>query len=416
MSNTDQPVPAGFSRVEVPDRIAELGFSFLLPADWRRVDLPPDEPKFDQPDYFIPLSINMAVYGAIVFVVAARPAYDDGAVDAWLSYLCGSQKIHRDVIRATQVGPHPAVACDGEQPSEAGPMKLRLTLLEDGGRMVNIMAMAPAALWGSVEPTLKTMIESVRLATPRGPTVRLIMDPANVPPPEQEQPAKPAAKEEAKPAAAEAAVDAASTLAANATSEASSNDDVNRPTSYAEMATADDAASLDPEHPTNARLRDNGVGFTPRVLATHEDEKCCTVGAGAIVATMRIPFGWHALDDGKRTLVYDPAGKIQVNLSLRRADGLADDALLQRTLAELSQEQSNLQHLRMELMGQQVLAVRGLVIDGERLEQAYLLRRPPAEMDGLVLFTRVTAAPDDMVRAMNLAEVLHRDLAIGGQR
>ena len=98
-----------------------------------------------------------------------------------------------------------------------------------------------------------------------------------------------------------------------------------RPTQAVDVALADDTASLDPDHPINARLRDNGIGLVPRVIMVATRDKFASLGAAAIESVFRVPFGWHVIDDGKRTLVFDPGGSVQINLDLRAA---TPDALL----------------------------------------------------------------------------------------
>ena len=57
----------------------------------------------------------------------------------------------------------------------------------------------------------------------------------------------------------------------------------------------------------------------PRVLAVDEVKKCTLIGSGALQVVMPIPTGWHAIDDGKRTLLFDTnsrAGNMQINFNL----------------------------------------------------------------------------------------------------
>ena len=70
-------VEASYERVAVsPEGHPGLGFSFDLPKNWRMVELPNEPEQFDKPTYFLPLLVCMAAYGAVVFSVGARPAYE----------------------------------------------------------------------------------------------------------------------------------------------------------------------------------------------------------------------------------------------------------------------------------------------------------------------------------------------------
>jgi hypothetical protein len=180
------------------------------------------------------------------------------------------------------------------------------------------------------------------------------------------------------------------------------------PTPPAELALADDAGTLDPEHAMNVRLRQGGAGLTPRVLETNQEQKYAVVGAGALVASFRIPFGWHAMDDGKRTLVFDADGKIQINLNLRRADG-NHRAMLEQIMAQARKEQPQVKPELVDFSPD----FPGLILNNYRdgddvLVQAFVVKQ--VRDDGLAHVARVTAAPADMTRAMNLAEVILRSL------
>jgi hypothetical protein len=229
---------------------------------------------------------------------------------------------------------------DATMPSEAGLMRSRSVFLEDGRRLFNIGTMAPDAVWPAVEATQAD--------------------------------------------------------------EASAQND--RPTQAADVALADDAASLDPEHPLNQRLRDAGAGLVPNVVMVATRERFASVAAGAIEQVFRVPLGWHVIDDGKRTLVFDAGGRVQVNLDLRRArhDALTD--VLEAIGDALAQESPTAQFLRLEIIGMPCLGVRDLPVNGELLDQAYFVR--PSHREGLALVCRVTADRENITRAMNLAEVI----------
>jgi len=173
------------------------------------------------------------------------------------------------------------------------------------------------------------------------------------------------------------------------------------PTRPADVALADDAASLDPENAINARLRDGGVGLVPRVISIVADEKFAVVGAAAVDSIFHVPFGWHVIDDGRRTLVFDADGIVQINLDLRQA---APDALLEQIAEMLARDNPQAQFLTLELLGSPCLAVRDLLIDGTELDQAYLFKS--SHHEGLTLVCRVTADRANMTRAMNTAEVI----------
>lgn len=383
---------AEFEPVQVPSRIANLGFTFLKPKDFRVLELPEEEVKFEDPTYFVPLYVCMAGYGAVVFSVAARPAFDDGTVEDWVRFLASKQEGEITDVRRGVVGGLQAVVVDATQPSEAGEMRVRSHFIEDGGRLLILGALAPAQVWESVETMLMQMVGSFRLESAQGQKATVM------------RPEIPEGKFREYQEAQQEEADRAAASAQAVPSPSDSND---RPTLPAEVALADDASSLDEENPMNARLRDNGVGLVPRVLEVNLGEKWARLGAGAIESVFRVPLGWHVIDDGKRTLVFDAGGDVQVNLSLRRWNGHAG-AVLEGILQEHLAAQPDLDHMRLELGGMECLAFRGLKSGNEVLEQAFLVKN--VRSDGLVLVTRVTASAGQMSRAMNVAEVVLGEL------
>jgi hypothetical protein len=371
-----------FTPVDVPARVADLAFSYLRPANFNVIDLPDEKPNFDDPTAFLPLQVTMASYGAVVFSVVARPAYSDGSLQDWAEFLAGKEKIEVLSMARGVIGGLPALMVEARNQSDAGPMRMRTALLEDGKRFLNLSVLAPEAIWASVEPTLRLAMTSFRLAEPRGTTTPVLR--SDIKTTEPAPAAEPAAAETESEAPAPSPVPAA------------------------ELALADDAATLDPEHPFNVRLRNKGAGLTPRVLETHPEQKYAVVGAGAIETTFNLPFGWHVIDDGRRTLVFDAAGKIQISLNLRRANG-DHRGLLAQLEIEAKQEQPQIDSEMVDFAPD----MPGLILrnyrDGEDvLVQAFVLRQ--VREDGLVHAARVTATPDDMSRAMNLAEVIMRSL------
>ena len=383
--------PDAFIQTIVPPRVADLAFVYDRPREFHVVELPPEQPRFEDANYFMPLHVSMAGYGAVLITVSARPAYEDGSVEDWVRHHAGRLMGEVQSVREGRVGELRGMVAEAVQESEAGRMRSRAFFFEDGGRLVVVGAMAPEAVWGSVEGMLQHAISTFRLAMARGQTTPLTRAELT--------------------GEAPADVDAAQTTADEAPPQGTGDDPEEAPARAIDLALARDAASLDEDHPMNARLRDNGVGLVPRVHGVNEAEGYATLGAGAISATFNVPLGWHVIDDGRRTLVFDAAGKVQVNLNLRRAED-GPQALLDGLLAEHTAEQPELEHLMVDLRGMPCLAMRNYRVDDEILEQAFLVKTVARE--GVVLVTRVTAASEDMVRAVDLAEVVLRDLKYFG--
>ncbi len=356
---------------EFPGRIAELDFSVELPADWIVHELPAEAADFDNPAVLQPLALVTAPHAALVFAFAARPAYGDGTLRDWARYLLEQNGLQPSAIGAHEVAGVPAQVGEATQESDLGPLLVRFAFLEDGGRLVNITLTAPEMLAGAVQQAWFGALESFALAKPHGasPTAA----------------APGTRREEAEPVAA-----------------------TPPGAGFAAHALADTPATLDPEHPLNASLRDRGVGLVPRLVATDPAARQATVAAGAIEALIDLPFGWHVIDDGKRTLLLDPGGAVQVNLDLIPLRGRDPAGLLDAIEAEARGSYPAPEFMRLEQDGITALGVRNIADGGTAIEQYHLL--VPGLTAGFMLRARVTATPERSAAAVNLAELILRSV------
>lgn len=392
--------PSEMKRIEVKPPVERLAFSIRVPVDFQQVPLPEETQDFSNPAAMMPLGVFMANYGVVLCTVAARPAFDDGSVMDWAMYLCGQQqgfqmkKLMPERRWGTQV-----VEAEATQPSEAGEMTVRAIFFEDGGRLFNVGAMAPSAIWPSVKETLEAMLASFALAHVEGPT-RPIATGTPLPAKaifeiegEAAAPAVPSMPEPQRPPLVEAS--GLPDLAA--------------------YALADNEA-LDLEDEINARFREAGAGLVPNVVQRDEAKRCVLVGAGAIETLLPVPAGWHVVDDGRRTLVFDRGNRVQVNFNAFRIEGQSPSQIFTEILEGLAKESPGVEHRVLEIDGMNAMQVRNLVIDGEPLQQAYLLKQLDGERG---LKVRITAAEEDLPRAADMTgEMLKgmRWVGSGGQQ
>lgn len=376
-------MPIDLATRTFPSRIAELGFTAQLPADWIAHELPPEEPDFAQPTTFFPLAIVTAPHAAIVFAFAARPAFDDGTLHDWAWYF-----LNNNGLTPRAIGPHfvagiPALVGEATQPSELGPMVVRFAFFEDGGRLVNITFTAPELLADAVREAWFVMLASFTLETPKGSrfTTETMM-----PAPEEPKKVDPdiAAHEAPRPAEEEPVAKPDPT--------------------FADFAFAETTASLDQDNKVNANLRDKGIGLVPKVIATDDATKCATLAAGAIVVQFKVPYGWYVIDDGKRTLVLDPKDEVQINLDLLPMTGEDYDAVLDQLEAQVRADYPEPECMRASFNLIHALGVRNIAVNGEPIEQYHMLY--PHHMEGMALRARVTTTPQRMIGACNLAELI----------
>ena len=103
-----------------------------------------------------------------MFVFAARPAYDDGTLHDWASFLLNHNQIKPRATGSDKVAGVAAVIGEATHESELGTMIVRFAFLEDGGRLVNLSLTAPELLADAVRAAWFAMFQSFTLETPKG--------------------------------------------------------------------------------------------------------------------------------------------------------------------------------------------------------------------------------------------------------
>jgi len=393
-----------------PSRIAQLGFAVGLPADWISHPLPEGQPDFADPSRLVPLAAVTAPHAAIVWAAAARPAYGEGTLSDWARYLVAQHGLALRALGEDQLGSLPALVGEAVQDSELGPLRVRFAFAEDGGRLINLTLTAPELLADAVASLWFDGLASFALDEPHGSTVPLW--PAVVPPPA----AAAVAPELAEITLVDAELPDESGVPASAGT--SADDTLAQPAppapdsdSFAAHARPEGAATLDAEHPVNRRLRDNGVGLVPRVVETDAAQQCATVACGAITAQLTLPLGWHVIDDGRRVLVFEPAGDVQVHFDLLTPGNGGHAAVLDQIEAQARRDYPAPEFLRLRSGPVAALAVRHIADGDQPLEQFHLVADGPD--GGRVLRARVTATPGSAAAAANLGELILRSAVFG---
>lgn len=403
---------------QFPSRVASLGFAMRLPADWIAHDLPPETPDFEDPTRLVPLAAVTAPHAAIVWAVAARPAYGDGTLSDWARYLLAQHGLEARSFGESRLGLLPALVGEAEQPSDLGPLRVRFAFAEDGGRLINLSLTAPAMLADAVQGLWTTATESFTLEQPAGPTVPLWPGPAAAP---EAAPAPDLLLDDTVQFQINPAADAGH---AAALADVQYAHDMRYPESAAtqpvgpppadslrDHALSDNADALDPEHPTNRRLRDSGVGLVPRLVAVDSAARCATVACGSVSAQIDLPLGWHVIDDGRRVLMFEPEGDVQIHLDLL-ANGERDMvAVLDDLETQVHRDYPSPECLRLASGTMVALNVRNIRDGDEAIEQFHLLVPGPDAQH--VLRARVTAALKQATAAANLGELVLNSAVFG---
>lgn len=166
-----------------PARLAEIAFSVGLPHGFAVLDVPLENLEFEKPTFMAPLMVASSEVALAVLTVAARPAYEDGSVMQWLQFFTSDTTITGHAMDLKSLMPgrigakgkeHPAILATAEQVQDGTRLRLHIAMLEDGGRLVIVMAMVPEELWPSFGEQLAAAVESFALDAPKGPTMPLI--------------------------------------------------------------------------------------------------------------------------------------------------------------------------------------------------------------------------------------------------
>jgi hypothetical protein len=395
-----------------PSRIAQLGFAVGLPADWISHPLPDEQPDFADPSRLVPLAAVTAPHAAIVWAAAARPAYGDGTLNDWARYLVAQHGLTLRAFGEGQLGSSPALVGEAVQDSEVGPLRVRFAFAEDGGRLINLTLTAPEMLADAVVPMWFGGLASFALDEPHGTTVPLWPD--VVPAPSTEAVAEMAeiTLVDAEVPGAEvpdddhAPADPAFARAAEPAPVLAMQHD-----SFGAHARDEGATTLDAEHPVNRRLRDNGVGLVPRVVEIDASAECATVACGAVTAQLTVPLGWHVIDDGRRVLVFEPAGDVQVHLDLLTCESSGHEGVLDQLEAQARRDYPAPAFMRLRSGRMTALGVRDIADGDQPLEQYHLLIDGPDT--GHVLRARVTATPATSAAAANMGELILNSAVFG---
>lgn len=189
-------------------------------------------------------------------------------------------------------------------------------------------------------------------------------------------------------------------------SDRNATDGLSHARTWRDFALAMDARSLDPAEKINRFLvEQRKMGAVPRVIAVNADDRWASIDMPSVSATARLPLGWHALDDGRRTLVFDPQGGVQFNFTLVPAEGRSVDQLIEQTKEQATAGQPDRPTLVETLGHMKLLAVADLSIEGETVDVCWLYTLAPVA-DDQYLQVRVAAAKERMTDAMDLFELL----------
>lgn len=168
----------GFMTLTVRQARPDLEYSMLLPEGWYQQPAPPGRPDFSKEAEFAPLGVftpTKDFMPPLVYSVGVRPAPKTGAVTEWLERHCYLQQLALEKMKIHQFLFGLGADAIALQPSDLGPMKMRVTMFEDGGRLFVLTGMAPIKLWEASVPTLSLATLTFELLQPKGQTAPVAM-------------------------------------------------------------------------------------------------------------------------------------------------------------------------------------------------------------------------------------------------
>jgi len=396
-----------FAARTFPSRVADLGFTADLPIDWTSHELPAESVDVSNPTAFFPLAVVTAPHAALIFAFIARPAHDNGTLHDWAWYHLQHDQMQPRAVGHGVVAGVAAVIGEATKDSEMGPMVVRFAFLEDGGRLIGLSFSAPELLADAARDAWFGMLRSFRLETPRGSRFAIEALTESIPAPTMAE----ATREETAAAdTPDSVVDApiaprpAATLSIGEVGMAVPEGMRPRKCRMADFALADDATSLDPESPINANLRDRGIGLVPNVVSLSAEARRASLAAGAIEARIDVPFGWHVIDDGQRTLILHPQSAVQINLEIVPRDDREDDVILDAIESEARDAHPSPRFERRTDGALRTLSVRNIADGADAIEQHHILRQHGR--DNWVVRARVTATPEASVDAWGLGTLV----------
>ncbi len=174
--------------------------------------------------------------------------------------------------------------------------------------------------------------------------------------------------------------------------------------SFKDFALSSTTECLDPEHKLNAYMRDNGIGQMPNVAGLDIENLSATFACDAIQCYITVPLGWFIFDDGRRVLVYDEDSQVQVNFELGSSEGLTDVDIIEQVIVQHVNNVEGAEWRTMELAGMKTLAIRGIPMQGEYVDQVYIIKATPDPNTWLIV--RTTCLPSATIETMNMVEVM----------
>jgi len=159
--------------ITIRNQRPDLEFSFLLPDGWYQQPAPPGRIDFSRESEFAPLGVFTATKDfvpPIAFSVGVRPAPKQGNVAEWVERHCYLNQLALQRLEVKQFMFGWGVDALALQASDIGPLKLRITMFEDGGHLFVLWGTAPIKLWEPMVRTLSLCILSFELLQPKGPT------------------------------------------------------------------------------------------------------------------------------------------------------------------------------------------------------------------------------------------------------
>ncbi len=177
-------------------------------------------------------------------------------------------------------------------------------------------------------------------------------------------------------------------------------------------ALADSPRTLSPDDAVNRALADAGAGAVPPLIDADAGRRVATVACTLLRARLRLPFGWHAIEDAAHLALFDPGRQVQIQFGLLERAGRDAAAVLDALEVEVCGRRPAPDVLRLHHAGWHALALRGWLDGRIPLEQYHLIA--PGPDAATLVHARVVATPQRGGDAVALVEALLAALRFDG--
>lgn len=160
-----------------PEAGIAYSFNIIIPATWHAVKLPVTADSGRIGTHFVAIGVFSPFEPPIppvVLSIGARVAPPSKSVASLFREYCDAEQYEALVIRPQRYAVGNVIeGLVRQQTSPLGPVKMRLAMFEDGGRLFGLSGMAPPEMYPDFVRAMSLAMLSFELTLPQGPQLPL---------------------------------------------------------------------------------------------------------------------------------------------------------------------------------------------------------------------------------------------------